>query len=123
MGLISRVSSRTYRFISLKWPLTRASRSRECLPKPRSRTDHCHSGFDSRPATRSGTTLKGDTGNEPSSDFKLRKNFTDQCNQQNIYDPSFCFNNVLVNVIFESLVLLKMRSTAFNNIFKMKYEK
>merc|ERR1711934_1225503 len=32
----------------------------------------------------------------------------------------FCFNNVLVNVIFESLVLLKVRSTAFNYFISFK---
>merc|ERR1712001_184134 len=72
MGLISRVSSRTYRFVFPPWLHTNRSRSKRCSLRRKSRTDHSHSGLDSRPATRSGTTPSDDTGSEPSSASKSR---------------------------------------------------
>merc|ERR1712157_419485 len=49
-----------------KWLPTNLSRSKRCSPKPKSKTDPCPSGSDLRPVTRSDTTLRGDTGREPS---------------------------------------------------------
>merc|ERR1712174_172264 len=63
MGLISRVSSRTYRFTVKN---NNKKKPKRCLPKPKSKTDPCPSGSDLRPVTRSDTTLRGDTGREPS---------------------------------------------------------
>merc|ERR1712151_942729 len=55
-----------------KWLPTNLSRSKRCSPKPKSKTDLCPSGSDSRPVTRSDTTLRGDTGREPSWVCKYR---------------------------------------------------
>merc|ERR1712018_159262 len=71
MGLISRVSSRTYRRLK-KWLPTSPSRSKRSSPGSRSRTGLCPNGSGSRPPrTRSGTTPRGGTGREPSSASKL----------------------------------------------------
>merc|ERR1712151_1305978 len=55
-----------------KWLPTNRSRSKRCSPKPKSKTDLCPSGSDSRLVTRSDTTLRGDTGREPSWVCKYR---------------------------------------------------
>merc|ERR1712110_1209833 len=71
-GLISRVSSRTYRNLEKTWLPTNPLKSKKCSRKPRSKTVRCRNGSDSRPATRSGTTPSDDTGSEPSSDYKWK---------------------------------------------------
>merc|ERR1712071_356839 len=60
MGLISRVSSRTYR--ELKWLHIKVSRSRRCWRKPASKTDLCHmvsvQDRQQNPVQRQTTTLE-----------------------------------------------------------------
>merc|ERR1712071_657727 len=101
MGLISRVSSRTYR--ELKWLHTKVSRSRRCWRKPASKTDLCHNGFGSRPTTKSGTTPKDDTGNEPSSDFKSEDIFSKFCKVE----------EAVVQLLFDSYFFFEYISTKF----------
>merc|ERR1712066_1007147 len=67
MGLISRVSSRTYRKNLKKWLLINLSRSKKCWRRHKNKIVHCLNGLDTKPETRSGITLNVDTGREPSS--------------------------------------------------------
>merc|ERR1712071_161027 len=99
-GLISRVSSRTYR--ELKWLHIKGSRSRRCWRKPASKTDLCHNGFGSRPTTKSGTTPKDDTGNEPSSDFKSEDIFSKICKLEEAVVQLFLSVVIFLNIIYKT---------------------